>query len=83
MPDSSPIVLTLNKMSMVITYKTDSKKPTRLITPCPHSFGWIRYGVWDVGAEKPVMVGSSICELDCPHNGGVNKLYKQCVCNKC
>jgi hypothetical protein len=67
---------------MIITYKTNGTKYPKLVTPCPHSFGWISHGVWGLGAKSPVMVGSSICELDCPHNGGVNKLYKQCTCNK-
>ena len=59
-----------------------NQKDVRLTTPCPHSWGWISYGKWDVGAEKPVMVGSSMCELDCPYNGGVNKFLKTCICNK-
>lgn len=67
---------------MIISYKTKGGKPSELITPCPQSFGWIKYAVWDVGAEKPVMVGSSICEFDCPYNGGVSRFLKQCICNK-
>jgi len=64
----------------ILKYKVNFKG-TKIVTPCPHAFGWLRKGVWGLGAAKPVMVGSSICELDCPHNGGVNKAFRTCVCN--
>lgn len=56
-------------------------KGYRLITPCPHGYGYLSYGKWGPGAEHPVMVGSSICSLDCPYNEGVNMVAKICSCN--
>lgn len=64
---------------MVINYQI---KGVKYVTPCPHSFGFITHGVWDCGSKKPVMVGCSICELDCPYNGGVDKFSKKCICLK-
>lgn len=64
-----------------LIYKISSGRKPQLVTPCPHSFGWLRHGVWGVGAQRPVMVASSICELDCPYNCGVNRLVKICKCS--
>lgn len=67
---------------MTLTYKVGRGRYPKLLTPCPFSFGWKKHGEWGLGAKKAVMVGSSICEMDCPYNGGVKKDKKQCICNK-
>lgn len=65
---------------MVIKYQT---KGMKILTPCPFNFGFISHNNWNIGAPNAVMVGSGICILDCPYNGGYDtkKQIVHCNCN--
>lgn len=56
-------------------------KGYQFLTPCPHGFGWLSHAKWGPHSERPVMIGSPICSVDCPHNGGTDGFKKIVKCN--
>lgn len=65
-----------------IKFKASKKRPYRLVTPCPHAYGYLGNREWGFGSNVPCMVGSAICEFDCSENRGVNRFLGECICNK-